>query len=132
MTTRSPPFEEKTGLDAKKEVKLGDFQDANFRKWVDFRIETDDRLRKGNSRECPRGKSQHHADSRIYPGIEEEAPRVGADVYEMYDVIDVIAHEYEFGNGEHMAASRSQVDWFLYQAGMLSFGLLRRARPVGF
>jgi hypothetical protein len=57
----------------------------------------------------------------IYPGIEEEAPRVGADVYEMYDVVDVIAHEYEFGNGQHMAASRSQVDWFLYQAGMLSF-----------
>ena len=40
----------------------------------------------------------------IYPGIEEEATRVGADVYQMYDVIDVIAHEYEFGNGEHMAA----------------------------
>ena len=39
----------------------------------------------------------------------------------MYDVVDVIAHEYEFGNGEHMAALRSQVDWFLYQAGMLSF-----------
>ena len=57
----------------------------------------------------------------IYPGIEEEATRVGADVYQMYDVIDVIAHEYEFGNGEHMAASRSQVDWFLYQAGMLTF-----------
>jgi hypothetical protein len=57
----------------------------------------------------------------IYPGIEEEAPRVGADVYEMYDVVDVIAHEYEFGNGQHIAASRSQVDWFLYQAGMLSF-----------
>jgi hypothetical protein len=36
-------------------------------------------------------------------------------------VVDVIAHEYEFGNGGHMAASRSQVDWFLYQAGILSF-----------
>ncbi|MGB6633616.1 MAG: hypothetical protein WBE52_20410, partial [Terriglobales bacterium] len=35
--------------------------------------------------------------------------------------VDVIAHEYEFGNGGHMAAVRSQVDWFLYQAGMLSF-----------
>jgi len=28
----------------------------------------------------------------------------------MYDVVDVIAHEYEVGNGGHMAASRSQVD----------------------
>ena len=57
----------------------------------------------------------------IYPGIEEEATRVGADVYQMYAVTDAIAHEYEFGNGEHMASSRTQLDWFLYQAGMLSF-----------
>ena len=34
---------------------------------------------------------------------------------------DAIAHEYEFGNGDHMAASRTQFDWFLYQAGMLTF-----------
>jgi hypothetical protein len=57
----------------------------------------------------------------IYPGIEHEAVVVGADVYQMYGVVDAIAHEYEFGNGEHMAASRTQADWFLYQAGMLSF-----------
>ena len=64
----------------------------------------------------------------IYPGIEEEATRVGADVYQMYNVIDVIAHEYEFGNGEHMAAMRSQVDWFLYQAGMLTFRAFAKAK----
>ncbi len=57
----------------------------------------------------------------IYPGIEEEATRVGADVYEMYDVVDAIAHEYEFGGGEHMASSRTQLDWFMYQVGMLTF-----------
>jgi hypothetical protein len=57
----------------------------------------------------------------IYPGIEEEAVRVGADVYEMYGVVDVIAHEYEFGNGDHMASSRTPLDWLLYQVGMLSF-----------
>ena len=57
----------------------------------------------------------------IYPGIEEESTRVGADVYEMYRVADAIAHEYEFGGGDHMASSRTQLDWFLYQAGMLTF-----------
>jgi len=57
----------------------------------------------------------------IYPGIEDEAVRVGADVYQLYGVVDAIAHEYEFGSGDHMASSRSQLDWFLYQAGMLSF-----------
>jgi hypothetical protein len=114
-------FKEKTGLDAKKDVKLGDFQDANFRKWIDFRIETmTDFVRE--IRENARSVNpQIMLIPEIYPGIEEEATRVGADVYEMYNVIDVIAHEYEFGNGEHMAAVRSQVDWFLYQAGMLTF-----------
>ena len=114
-------FREKTGLDAKKDVKLGDFQDINFRKWIDFRIETMTNF----VREIRENARSVDPDimliPEIYPGIEEEAPRVGADVYEIYDVVDVIAHEYEFGNGQHMAASRSQVDWFLYQAGMLSF-----------
>ena len=57
----------------------------------------------------------------IYPGIEEEAVRVGADVYQMYGVVDAIAHEYEFGDGDHMASSRSQLDWFKYMVGWSSF-----------
>lgn len=114
-------FKEKTGLDAKKDLKLGDFNDANFRKWIDFRIQTmTDFVQE--IRENARSVNPNiMVIPEIYPGIEEEATRVGADVYQMYNVIDVIAHEYEFGNGEHMAAMRSQVDWFLYQAGMLSF-----------
>ena len=38
----------------------------------------------------------------IYPGIEQESTRVGADVYQMYGVVDAVAHEYEFGEGEHL------------------------------
>jgi hypothetical protein len=114
-------FREKTGLDAKKDLKLGDFQDANFRKWVDFRIETFTDFMK-EIRDKARGVNPEiMVIPEIYPGIEEEATRVGADVYQLYGVVDAIAHEYEFGNGEHMAASRTQMDWFLYQAGMLSF-----------
>jgi endo-alpha-1,4-polygalactosaminidase (GH114 family) len=114
-------FRAKTGLDAKHDLKLGDFKDANFRKWVDFRIDTmTDFMR--DIRENARGVSpQISVIPEIYPGIEQEATRVGADVYQMYAVVDAIAHEYEFGEGEHMAASRSQMQWFLYQAGMLSF-----------
>ena len=33
-------FRRETGLDARHDLKLGDFQDPNFRKWVDFRIRT--------------------------------------------------------------------------------------------
>src|ERR1051326_4321676 len=33
-------FRKATGLDARHDLKLGDFNDPNFRKWVDFRIRT--------------------------------------------------------------------------------------------
>src|SRR6266436_4204464 len=106
-------FRQKTGLDAKKDVKLGDFQDVNFRKWIDFRIKTMTDLVREIRENARAVNPEIVLIPEIYPGIEEEATRVGADVYEMYDVIDVIAHEYEFGNGEHRAVSRSQLDWFL-------------------
>jgi hypothetical protein len=114
-------FREKTGLDARKGLKLGDFHDTNFRKWIDFRITTlTDFL--AEIRENARSVNpQIMLIPEIYPGIEEEATRVGSDVYEMYGVSDAIAHEYEFGSGEHLASSRTQLDWFLYQAGILSF-----------
>jgi hypothetical protein len=114
-------FKKSTGLDARHDLKLGDFSDANFRKWIDFRIATlTDFIR--DIRDNARAVNPAIAIiPEIYPGIEEEATRVGADVYEMYEVADAIAHEYEFGAGDHMASSRTQLDWFLYQAGMLSF-----------
>jgi hypothetical protein len=114
-------FRKQTGLDAKHDLKLGNFQDPNFRKWIDFRIQTmTDFMRdiRDNARSV---NPAIMVIPEIYPGIEREATRVGADVYQMYGVVDAIAHEYEFGEGEHMAASRTQLDWFLYQAGMLSF-----------
>ena len=114
-------FKNETGLDARHDLKLGNFNDQNFRKWVDFRIRalTDfvaeiDRTAKSinpNIKTIP----------EIYPGIEEEAVRVGSDVYQMYGVVDAIAHEYEFGNGNHMASARTPIDWFKYQVGMHTF-----------
>jgi hypothetical protein len=114
-------FKEKTGLDAKKDLKIGDFSDKNFRKWVDFRIDTLTDFMAEIRSNARTVKPDIMVIPEIYPGIEEEATRVGADVYEMYAVTDAIAHEYEFGSGEHMASGRSQIDWFLYQAGMLTF-----------
>jgi hypothetical protein len=114
-------FREKTGLNARKDLKLGDFHDGNFRKWIDFRIATlTDFLTE--IRESARAVNpQIMLIPEIYPGIEEESTRVGADAYEMYGAADAVAHEYEFGSGDHVASSRTQLDWFLYQAGMLSF-----------
>jgi endo-alpha-1,4-polygalactosaminidase (GH114 family) len=114
-------FREKTGLDAKHDLKLGDFKDTHFRKWIDFRIDTMTEFMREIRENARSVNPQIAVVPEIYPGIEQEATRVGADVYQMYAVVDAIAHEYEFGEGEHMAASRSQIQWFLYQAGMLSF-----------
>ncbi|MFZ1289894.1 MAG: hypothetical protein WAR79_07380 [Melioribacteraceae bacterium] len=112
-------FKDKTGLDARKDLALGDFSDSNFRKWIDFRIETltafmaevDENIKKEN----PNGKSF----AEIYPGIGEEAVRVGADTYEMYNVVDVIAHEFSGGGGN--AASKNPIDWFSRMIGMYTF-----------
>src|SRR6202162_4352518 len=114
-------FQKKTGLDARHDLKIGDFSDTNFRKWVDFRIETiTDFLR-----EIDRAAKSVNADIKtipeIYPGIEEESVRVGADVYSLYPVVDAIAHEYEFGGGVHSASRRDTVALFEYQVRMHSF-----------
>ena len=115
-------FKKQTGLDARHDLKLGDFTDANFRKWVDFRIDTITDFLREIDRIAKVGQSRRSKPfPRSIPGIEEEATRVGADVYSLYPVVDVIAHEYEFGNGDHMASERTPHDWFRYQVGMHSF-----------
>jgi hypothetical protein len=114
-------FRKQTGLDAKHDLKLGDFSDANFRKWVDFRIQTVTDFMAEIDRTAKSVNPAIKTIPEIYPGIEEEAVRVGADVYSLYPVVSAIAHEYEFGGGDHMASSRTPLDWFEYQVGMHSF-----------
>jgi len=114
-------FKQKTGLDAKHDVKIGDFSDPGFLKWVEFRIQTFTDFLAEIDRTAKAVNPQIKTIPEIYPGIEEEAVRVGADVYSLYPVVDAIAHEYEFGNGDHMASGRKPLDWFRYQVGMHSF-----------
>jgi hypothetical protein len=114
-------FKKQTGLDAKKDMKLGDFSDQAFRKWIDFRIQTITDFMHEIDRNAKSVNPEIKTIPEIYPGIEEEAVRVGADVYSLYPAVDAIAHEYEFGEGDHMASSRTPLDWFAYQVGMHSF-----------
>ncbi len=114
-------FKKQTGLDAKHDLKLGDFSDPAFRKWVVFRIQTFTDFLSEISQTAKAVNPEIKIIPEIYPGIEEEAVRVGADVYSLYSVVDAIAHEYEFGNGDHMASGRKPLDWFRYQVGMHSF-----------
>jgi hypothetical protein len=123
-------FKQQTGLDAKHDLKLGDFSDPAFRKWVEFRIQTFTDFMSEIDRNAKSVNPKIKTIPEIYPGIEEEAVRVGADVYSLYAVVDAIAHEYEFGEGDHMASSRTPLDWFRYQVGMHSFRAFAQG-PLG-
>jgi hypothetical protein len=123
-------FKDKTGLDAKHDVKIGDFSDPGFRKWVTFRIQTFTDFLAEIDHTAKSVNPEIKTIPEIYPGIEEEAVRVGADVYSLYPVVDAIAHEYEFGNGEHMASGRTTLDWFRYQVGMHSFRAFAQGKPT--
>ena len=114
-------FKQQSGLDARHDVKIGDFSDPAFRKWVTFRIQTFTDFLSEIDRNAKSVNAKIKTIPEIYPGIEEEAVRVGADVYSLYAVVDAIAHEYEFGSGDHMASGRKPLDWFRYQVGMHSF-----------
>lgn len=113
-------FKQQTGLDAKHDVKLGDFSDPAFRKWVTFRIQTFTDFMHEIAETAKSVNPKIKTIPEIYPGIEGESVRVGADVYSLYPVVDAIAHEYSFGKGG-MASRRSPLVWFEYQVGMHSF-----------
>jgi hypothetical protein len=124
-------FHKQTGLDARKDVKLGDAEDPGFRKWVLFRIQAIDDFMAEIRRNAVAVNPHISVIPEIYPGIEDAAPRVGSDVYQLYPLVDAIAHEYEFGEGDdHTAASRSQFDWFMYQIGMRSFRAFAGEKPT--
>src|SRR5436309_1696784 len=123
-------FKQQTALDAKHELKLGDFSDPNFRKWVEFRIQTFTDFIHEIDQNAKSINPKIKTIPEIYPGIEEEAVRVGADVYSLYQVVDAIAHEYEFGDSGHMASERDPLDWFRYQVGMHSFRAFAQGKPT--
>jgi hypothetical protein len=115
-------FKKSTGLDARHDIKLGDFSDPGFRKWIDFRIATiTDFLTEIRSNAIAVNPNIAII-PEIFPGYEESAVRVGADIYQLYPKVDAIAHEYEFGDEkEYIAAARTQFVWNMYQVGIRTF-----------
>ena len=113
-------FRRETGLDARRDVRAGNASDPHFRRWIDFRIRTITEFMKEIDANVKAANPQCLTIAEIYPGIEEAAPRVGADVYELYQVVDAIAHEYQ-GPADSMAASKSPADWFDQIIGMFAF-----------
>jgi hypothetical protein len=113
-------FRRETGLDARRDVRLNDYSDPNFRRWIDFRIRTITAFMQEIDRTVKTANPNCLTIAEIYPGIEEAAPRVGADVYELYPVVDAIAHEYQ-GPADSMAASKSPADWIDQMIGIFAF-----------
>ena len=121
-------FRERTGYDALDDMDRGDFSDPVFRKWIDFRIATITEFMAEIRSEARSVNPACQVIAEIYPGIDESAVRVGADVYALYPVVDAICHEYS--EGAYMAAGRSPIDWLRYMAGMFSFRAFAADKPT--
>jgi len=86
-------FKRRTGIDALRDLRLGDFSNANFRQWVLFRqqvikefiIETNQRIKNVNP--------QMKFIIELYPGIEFDALTTGGDPYALIPYVDAVSHE---------------------------------------
>lgn len=112
-------FKKQTGLDAKSEIELGNYDNPGFIKWINFRMQTLTDFMDEINQNVKEVNPNCMTIAEIYPGISEEAIRVGADVFKMYEVVDVIAHEYS--EGEYYASDREPFDWYNYIIGMHTF-----------
>ncbi|HEX5410540.1 MAG TPA: family 10 glycosylhydrolase [Terriglobia bacterium] len=123
-------FKRRTGIDAMTQLKLGDFSDANFRRWVDFRITAITEFMKEVRHNMKSVNPKSVTIAEIYPGIEFWAPQFGSDAYQLYDVVDLIAHEYNWQGAGFRAADKTAVDWLHWMIGMYSFRAFAGEKPT--
>ena len=121
-------FKKRTGLDAKKDINIGDFKDSGFIKWVKFRIATINEFMAEIDSVIKSVNPKCISIAEIYPGIGEDAVRVGADVYSLSNVVDVIAHEYS--EGKYYASERVPFNWYKYIFGMQTFSYFAEGKPT--
>jgi hypothetical protein len=111
-------FKKRTGINALTDFKLGDWNDKDFIAWIDFRINTITEFMAEIDKNVKSVNPKCKTIAEIYPGLGEEAVRVGADVFSLYRVVDVIAHEYNPGGN---SARRQPRQWLEYMISMLTF-----------
>jgi hypothetical protein len=119
-------FKKRTGFDAFTDFSPGDWNDPEFYAWVDFRINSMTEFMAEIDKNVKSVNQACKTIAEIYPGIGEEVARVGADVYEMYPIVDVIAHEYNVGDN---SARREPLDWMEYMIGMYTFRAFAEGKP---
>lgn len=120
-------FYNETGLNALTQVELGNYRDAGFRKWIRFRIRAITEFVAEIDRNVKSINPRCLTIPEIYPGFDQSATIVGADVYELSPVSDVICHE--FNPGER-SSIRTQKDWLTYMIGLESFRGFAQGKPT--
>jgi hypothetical protein len=120
-------FKKRTGIDATTEVGLGNWNDPHFTAWVEFRIQTITEFMAEIDKNIKSVNPKCKSIAEIYPGTGEEAVRVGADVFSLYHVVDVIAHEFNVGGN---SASREPAQWMEYMINMFTFRAFAQDKPT--
>jgi len=87
-------FKKRTGINANTDFTLGDWNDPEFIEWVDFRINSMTEFMAEIDKNVKSVNPKCKTIAEIYPGIGEEAAGVGAEEYELYPVVEVIAQDY--------------------------------------
>jgi len=129
-------FRKKTGINALKQVKIGDWNDPNFISWVNFRKSA---ISEFVSEVKENMKSVNRACKlilEIYPGLSEAEARIGTDNYQLYKIADVITHEYsprdqayKDGGGGNSARS-NPLGWMRYMIAMFTFRAMAEEKPT--
>ena len=124
-------FKKQTGLDAKKDLKLGDFSDPNFRKWVEFPYSDVHRFhaRDRPEREIGQSEDQDHSGNLSWHrrGVSARGGRC------LQPLSGGRRHRARVSNsatGDHMASERKPLDWFRYQVGMHTFRAFAKGKAT--
>ena len=98
--------------------QAGRFPRRRLPPWVDFRIDAITEFMHEIDMAAKSVNPKCKTIAEIYPGIEERVMPVGSDVYELYGVVDTVAHEYSVGS---RSAARTPLAWFQNMVGWYSF-----------
>jgi hypothetical protein len=109
-------FKKRTGINAKKDFIPGDFNDPDFLKWVDFRIQTITEFFKEINENVKSVNPNCIVIPEISPTVNSEVVQSGADVYEIQKYSDVITHEFFINT--NTGAKRNTFDWLTYTIGI--------------
>lgn len=129
-------FKKKTGINALKQVRIGDWSDPNFISWVNFRKNTITEFAAEVKQNIMAVNPACKLILEIYPGLSEAEARIGTDNYELYKVADVIAHEYsprdsDYKDGGGGSSARTgPLGWMRYMIAMHSFRAMEQEKPT--